>query len=154
MKRLTFFLVSYLILFVASSSFGRARDVSSIALPELRRELLERLDRDQAIRNELIKNGVTHPDAKIEARMTEFDSANTARMKEIVKRHGWPGPELVGVDGTEAAFLLVQHAEHGFQKEMLPLRVMCRRAGRRKSIRWLRYDMNRGICDCRFAIAE
>ena len=41
-------------------------------------------------------------------------------MKEIVKKHGWPKPELVGPDGVQAAFLIVQHAEHEFQKEMLP----------------------------------
>lgn len=121
MNRRTFLLASYLILFVASSGFGQERDAPSVALPDLRRELLERLSRDQAIRNELIQKGVTHPDPKIEARMIEIDSDNTARMKEIVKQYGWPGPELVGVDGTEAAFLLVQHAEHEFQKQMLPL---------------------------------
>lgn len=94
---------------------------ASVSLPVLRQELLERLDRDQAIRNEMIKRGVKNLDAAFIAQMTEIDSANTARMKEIVKQFGWPGPELVGVDGTEAAFLLVQHAEHAFQKQMLPL---------------------------------
>jgi hypothetical protein len=29
--------------------------------------------------------------------------------------------ELVWWDGTEAAFILVQHADHSFQKELLPL---------------------------------
>jgi hypothetical protein len=121
MKRRTFFLVSLLFLFHATDSVAQTRDDPSVALPALRKELLERLDRDQAIRNELIKKGVTHPDAALEARMAEIDSANTARMKELVKQYGWPGPELVGVDGTEAAFLLVQHAEHAFQEQMLPL---------------------------------
>jgi hypothetical protein len=106
---------------IVSGRTPQSTTTDSVSLPALRQELLERLDRDQAIRNELIKNGVTHPDPKIEARMTGIDSDNTARMKEIVKQYGWPGPELVGVDGTEAAFLLVQHAEHGFQKQMLPL---------------------------------
>lgn len=121
MKRLACFLMSCFFLLVASNSFAQERDVPAVAAPELRKELLERVGRDQAIRNELIRSGVVHPDPKIEARMTEIDSANTARMKEIVKQYGWPGPELVGVDGTEAAFLLVQHAEHEFQKQMLPL---------------------------------
>lgn len=110
-----------LVLLVASPGLAQERDASAVASPALRKELLERVERDQAIRNEMIRSGVTHPDAKIEARMMEIDSANTARMKEIVKQYGWPGPELVGVDGTEAAFLLVQHAEHEFQKQMLPL---------------------------------
>jgi len=121
MKKRIFFLVSLLFLFHAAGSVAQTRDDPSVALPAVRKELLERLDRDQAIRHELISNGVTHPDAKIEARMAEIDSANTARMKELVKQYGWPGPELVGVDGTEAAFMLVQHAEYAFQKQMLPL---------------------------------
>ena len=121
MKRLMFFLALCLFLWPAGDSFAQARGDSSIALPSLRKELLERLDRDQAIRSELIKKGVKKLDAAVLARMTDIDSANTARMKELVKQYGWPGPELVGVDGTEAAFLLVQHAEHAFQKQMLPL---------------------------------
>lgn len=121
MKRPVSFLMLCLFLLVASPGLAQERDAPAVASPALRKELLERVERDQAIRNEMIRSGVTHPDAKIEARMMEIDSANTARMKEIVKQYGWPGPELVGVDGTEAAFLLVQHAEHEFQKQMLPL---------------------------------
>src|SRR5205085_1172028 len=36
---------------------------------------------------------------------------------------GWPGKSLVGVDGANAAWLLVQHADQGraFQKRCLPL---------------------------------
>jgi hypothetical protein len=89
--------------------------------PALRRELLKRVREDQAIRSELINKGVEHPDESILARMKAIDDANTKRMKAIVRRYGWPSPELVGMDGTEAAFLLVQHADHLFQKEMLPL---------------------------------
>lgn len=121
MKRSACLLVSWLFLLVANNCLAQEREAPAVASPELRKELLERVNRDQAIRNELIKSGVRHPDPKIEARMSEIDSANTERMKEIVKQYGWPGPELVGVDGTEAAFLLVQHAEHEFQKQMLPL---------------------------------
>lgn len=120
MKRRLYSLALCLFLLPAGDGFAQARDDSSVASPALRKELLERLDRDQAIRHELIKKGVKNMDAALVARMTDIDSANTARMKEIVKQYGWPGPELVGVDGTEAAFLLVQHAEHAFQKQMLP----------------------------------
>jgi hypothetical protein len=40
------------------------------------------------------------------------DAANTARMKRIVAERGWPGRSLVGDDGAQAAWLLVQHADH------------------------------------------
>lgn len=93
----------------------------SVKEPALRRELLKLVEQDQAIRNELISKGVENPDKAILARMHTIDTANTKRMRAIVRKHGWPSPELIGRDGAGAAFLLVQHADLAFQKEMLPL---------------------------------
>lgn len=109
---------------------SQSTGASSVAYPALRQELLKRLERDQAIRDEWIKKGVEKHDAEFEARMNDIDSSNTARMKEIVKQFGWPGPELVGEDGRDAAFILVQHADYQFQKEMLPLVLEAYRAGK------------------------
>ncbi len=55
--------------------------------------------------------------------MQEIDARNTAWMKEVVDKHGWPGKSLVGKDGAMKAWLLVQHADqdHAFQKRCLPL---------------------------------
>ena len=44
--------------------------------------------------------------------MKDVDLRNTERMKEIVAEHGWPTKTLVGSDGSRAAWLLVQHADH------------------------------------------
>jgi len=49
------------------------------------------------------------------------DRDNTARLREIVARYGWPGRELVGDAGAHAAWLLVQHAPPDLQEECLPL---------------------------------
>jgi len=87
----------------------------------LRKELLAMVEEDQSIRNEMIKNGAAHPSQAISTRMAEIDARNTARMKSIIKEYGWPGTGLVGWDGTEAAFILVQHADHASQKELWPL---------------------------------
>ena len=78
---------------------------------------------DQDVRQELIAGGMNRPSEELMARMTRIDSANTARMKEIVRIHGWPGKSLVGEDGETAAFLLVQHADRdpAFQKQALPV---------------------------------
>lgn len=92
-----------------------------ITKPRLRQELLKRVAEDQAIRNELIKKGIDHPDPILLKRMNKIDAANTSRVKTLIKQYGWPGPELVGQDGTDAVFLLVQHADPVFQKEILPL---------------------------------
>jgi hypothetical protein len=97
--------------------------------PGLRRELLRMAEQDQAVREEMTRSGWDHPDPGIAARMAAVDAQNTARVREIFKQHGWPDPGLVGVDGAEATFLLVQHAEPSFQKEMLPLVEKAFRAG-------------------------
>src|SRR5688572_6085906 len=73
----------------------RALKADEVRLPGLRKELLERRERDQAIRNEVIKSGAERPDQKLSQAMRQIDRENTERMKEIVREHGWPGPELV-----------------------------------------------------------
>lgn len=42
----------------------------------------------------------------------DIDKQNTARMKEIIRQHGWPGRTLVGEEAAQGAWLLVQHADH------------------------------------------
>jgi hypothetical protein len=116
-------------LLLLGNAFAQDPNKPAVKEPALRDELLKRVEQDQAIRNELISHGVKTPDKTILARMQAIDAANTERMKAIVKRYGWPGPELVGVDGSEAAFLLVQHADLAFQKEMLPLVEKAYRSG-------------------------
>jgi len=110
----------FLLLLLSNTQAQEARN-PSVKEPTLRRELLKRVEQDQSIRKELISKGVEHPDKAILARMQAIDTANTKRVRVIVRKYGWPTPELVGRDGAEAAFLIVQHAELDFQKEMLPL---------------------------------
>jgi hypothetical protein len=116
--------VTALSLIVVIGCYAVAQETHSpaVANPALREELLKRLEKDQAIRNDMIaKGGAFQPGDALFQRMIAIDAENTARMKAVVRQYGWPGPKMVGKDGTEAAFLLVQHAEHSFQKEMLPL---------------------------------
>jgi hypothetical protein len=83
---------------------------------ELRAELVERADRDQAARMSV------RPDyAEWEAVVAPVDRDNTARLREIIGRHGWPGRRLAGDDGAHAAWLLAQHAPPELQEEWLPL---------------------------------
>jgi hypothetical protein len=99
----------------------------------LRKELLRLMEEDQAARKKFIewlsrqskvdmKNGMAgdHPVARS---IREIDRKNIARMKEIVDKYGWPGKSLVGADGANAAWLLVQHADQDrpFQKKCLEL---------------------------------
>jgi hypothetical protein len=84
---------------------------------ELRAELVERAGRDQAARSSL----------RTDFAMTEWEAVvaldrdNSARLREIIGRHGWPGRQLAGDDGAHAAWLLAQHAPPELQEECLPL---------------------------------
>ena len=91
----------------------------------LRAELVSRLARDQAIRDTLVaelRATQTVP-PELATRMRAVDSSNTAWLQGVVARGGWPTRAQVGEDGVQAAFLLVQHADHdpAFQARMLPL---------------------------------
>lgn len=52
-----------------------------------------------------------------------LDERNTERLKEIVAKIGWPTRSKVGEEAANAAWLLVQHADHdsGFQQKCLDL---------------------------------
>ena len=84
----------------------------------LRAELVERAGRDQAARLSLRPG---HGVAEREAIVAPVDRDNTARLREIISRHGWPGRRLAGDDGAHAAWLLAQHAPPELQEECLPL---------------------------------
>lgn len=86
----------------------------------LRAELREMVRADQELRHKWMEAG---EDQEIASQIKKVDQKNTARMKEIINTHGWPGKTLVGEDGANAAWLLVQHADRDrpFQKGCLAL---------------------------------
>lgn len=75
---------------------------------ELRAELMQMDDYDQAVRAELASDGSLfdgyHP------RMAAVHDANAARLRAIIATHGWPTEHLVGVDGAKAAHRIAQHS--------------------------------------------
>lgn len=96
------------------------KNLGGLGDPALRQELLARREEDQAARRALMAAGPQgSPEAS--ARLKAVDAKNTAWMKSVVKKKGWPGASTVGVDGADAAFLLVQHADQdpAFQAEVL-----------------------------------
>ena len=74
----------------------------------LKNRLLQMVAEDLRIRNELAADaslfGGYHP------RMEELHRRNTAALREILQDQGWPGTDLVGEDGEEAAWVIVQHS--------------------------------------------
>jgi hypothetical protein len=74
----------------------------------LRTELLAMREEDLRLRQELLQarnlEGGYHRD------MEDIHKKNASRLREIIAQYGWPTRTLVGVDGEEAAWLIVQHA--------------------------------------------
>jgi hypothetical protein len=88
---------------------------------QLRRQLLERLKIDQGVRTEQIRQDITKPRPELEERMKSIDAETDVWLKEIVREHGWPGSDLVGLDGASAASTMLMHVPPETQNHMLPL---------------------------------
>lgn len=88
---------------------GDASPAGDVAEPELRRELLDMQEADQAERTG--ESGEWN------------DRERTDRLAEIVDEHGWPGFALVGEDGATAAWVIAQHSDLDvdFQERALDL---------------------------------
>ncbi len=76
--------------------------------------------REQFERTQTIRSGTPWPYALLEWEPPEAApatarhvisvvKAHTARLRVIVSEYGWPGRSLVGEDGADAAWLLLQH---------------------------------------------
>lgn len=83
-------------------------------LADLRIELLRMQARDQGARG----GGWSQEEIK---QMMQVDAEHLPRIKAIITEHGFPTRELVGRDGVDAAWLLVQHADAdpAFQEQVL-----------------------------------
>jgi hypothetical protein len=84
----------------------------------LARELHAMVVKDQAVRDQLIAAGVE--DRKAIEAMRRIDRVNLARVKQIVRQHGWPTAALVGNAGMGDLWLLVQHSPGPFIAQALP----------------------------------
>lgn len=104
----------------AQSNDGEESKQPPVADEKLRQELLDRMEKDQIIRKEVMKQKGEGTEFE---KMIQVDRDNTAWLKKTIDRHGWPGKALVGEDGAHAAWLLLQHADLdlAFQKKCLPL---------------------------------
>jgi hypothetical protein len=86
----------------------------------LRAELLSMAEEDQRCRLAWTPTG----DPAAGRAVADVDRCHTSRMRQIIDTHGWPGSHLVGRDGAEAAWLLVQHADADQQFQHCCLRLL------------------------------
>jgi hypothetical protein len=99
------------------------------ALPHLCAELMAMAAEDLRVRQELedagkLGDGYSWP-------MEIVHRANATRLRQVITQYGWPGRSLVGEDGAEAAWLIVQHSigEPEFQRECVALLESCVASG-------------------------
>ena len=97
----------------------------------LRRHLLDMARLDRSVRAELAASGTLF-NAGYEPRMARVHQCNAQRLRRIIKSVGWPGADLVGPDGAEAAWLILQHAisEPDLLRRALPLLTAAAREGK------------------------
>lgn len=99
---------------VAVRHFLKESETHTMFRADLANELHRRADTDQRARHRCIQTGEHENLARI-------DAENTAWIKTVLAEHGWPGTTLVGEQGADEAWLLVQHADHDpdFQHQAL-----------------------------------
>ena len=87
----------------------------------LAHELIAMAAEDLRVREELDRAGVLnetyHPV------MRAMHERNADRLAAIIAERGWPGPDLVGAEGSRAAWLVAQHAisRPALMRAVLPL---------------------------------
>ena len=102
---------------------ARMIQTTSVTMPSLREELLAMGKADQEVRVIFTQKKIEDFTPEEIAKLNGGDAERQHRLKEIIHQYGWPTRKMVGQDGVDAAFLIVQHADsdHAFQKSMLPL---------------------------------
>lgn len=103
-------LVLGLLLVGCSDDRTAPRDAATVEFdPQLHDELVQMREDDQASRTG--------------GEIVGSDQERTNRLKEIIAEHGWPGVDLVGEEGEDAAWLIAQHSDLDpeFQAEALEL---------------------------------
>jgi hypothetical protein len=95
-------------------------DVALIGNLALRRQLLAMLKLDQDVRNDIIASGAGLVSPELQKRMADTDANTNLRLREIVQKYGWPGRDLVGLDGATAAMTMIQHVPVETQRQALP----------------------------------
>ncbi|MFT3880393.1 MAG: hypothetical protein QM703_12120 [Gemmatales bacterium] len=149
-----------IVLLCLVNSSGFADDppkAPSVKEPALREDLLKRTKSDQAARfalidwmknnNEVNKGKLSKEKqeeyTKLIVAVTQADTENTKWFKTIIEKHGWPTFTMVGKDGGQSAWLLVQHADADPKFQRLCLDLMTKQPKTEVSLSNLAYLTDR-----------
>ena len=87
----------------------------------LRAELLSMRDHDQDARGMHRAPGEGSKQPQIALNLAEIDKSLTDELKGIFEKNGWPTINLVGIEASNAAMLILTHtADHAWQRTLLP----------------------------------
>lgn len=75
---------------------------------DIRQRLLEMEEEDRRVRAELSANGELFQGYSPE--MEEVHRRNAEELELMIEQYGWPGKSLVGEEGANAAWFILQHA--------------------------------------------
>jgi len=115
-------------LFVCAASFAQVTTFT-IDSSKLNRSLMIVLDSvyqsDQSVRIKYLwakrDNAQINVADSLQDVMHKTDSQNLIRVNTILTKYGWLGPQKVGITGSQALFLVIQHADLQTQQNYLPL---------------------------------
>lgn len=91
---------------------------------KLSKEINKMAEAEQGLRSKLQKYAQKNDTKKISGvlnRISVIDEKNTQKLKNIIKKYGWPTISLVGRKSSNLAWLLIQHSNLKFQEECLLL---------------------------------
>jgi hypothetical protein len=88
---------------------------------ELQQRLIAMANEDDRVRDELASTGELFQGYA--PRMADVHRRNAEALRAIIEESGWPGRSLVGDEGANAAWLVLQHAigDPDLQRTCLPL---------------------------------
>jgi len=109
----------------AAACSDRTVPIMKLTNAQLHDSLVSRLAKDQAMRDTFMvtlkaKGRVTNDQV---AAIRALDSSNTVFLRPLIEENGFPTKAMIGADGVQAAFVIIQHADNtpDFQNDMLPL---------------------------------
>jgi hypothetical protein len=101
---------------------------------QLRQELLAMITRDRSVSNQLATDGSLYDGYHPSMELVHQD--NAGRLLAIIEQYGWPGRSLVGEDGSEAAWLIVQHSIGNPALQRLALKLLQEAAAKGEAPLW------------------
>jgi len=122
--RYTLLLAACLAAPLSAQAAEAAEAAETVSCDSYAADLAAMASADQAIRTRIdFLDPLAPKQVKLSGYMRLVDRTNTARLKRLVARCGWPSRNGVGDQAAGNAWLLAQHADHdpAFQKEVLVL---------------------------------